>query len=190
MEVQGASVTDDYFKSLELQLRKSKTLAKLNEAVISAPFIDPRVPTYFGLGIIGFLIVNPDRMVELVSLTKNEMSRGIFRMSSRPLDKIKIPLDYSNNFVIKALRENHYMITSDWQYLFNPALSAQQARFVQAGGGIACSVVYPLSNIEPRRVLVFSFYEAIQRIGAEHHNFMGRYASLVQRIYLDFEKQK
>jgi hypothetical protein len=180
---------DDYFRELESQLRDCKKVMEWQRCVVDAPFSDPRMAALLGLGLVSLLMVNkPNRTIERIAFTENDISRNIIEMSDKPIEQLKIPLNYPTNFVAKAIRQNHYMITTDWQYLFNPKLSPDQARLIQAGGGIACSVIYPLPHIADKGALIFSFYETIARIGRDHHNFMTRYSSLVQRVFDDLPK--
>jgi hypothetical protein len=108
-------------------------------------------------------------------------------MSAIPFKEIRIPINYTGNFIARAIKEKHYMITSDWQYLFNPALTPEEAHFNQAGGGISCSVIYPLNNVLDGGAMIFSYYEPIERIGKEHHTFMSRYTLIVQKAFQNLE---
>lgn len=175
---------DDYYRSVDTILQASKSRHQLEQAIVNAPFSNLRVTGMLGLGIVVFLMVNKKtRTIDRISVSDNDLTQGTFQMSAKPFREIKIPLDYTKNFIAKAIQTRHYMITSDWQYLFIPSLTPEQARFNQAGGGIACSVVYPLPHINDGGAMIFSYYESIERIGKEHHNFMTRYTSLVQKAY-------
>jgi hypothetical protein len=172
--------SDEYFKLLDQELKKCKSRRQLENAIVNAPFIDRRTTTMLGLGIVVLLLVNKSAgTIDRIALANTDLARGTVEMSAKPFKEIKIPANDRLNFIARAIKERHYMITSDWQYLFIPALSPEEARFNQAGGGIACSVVYPLNNVLDGGALIFSYYETIERIGILHHNFMTRYASLV-----------
>jgi hypothetical protein len=182
---------DDYFRELERELASCKSMRQLEHAIVNSPFSNRRATAMLGLGIVVFLLVNKkDRTIERIAVSDNDLAAGTFQMSAKPFKEIKIPLGFTRNFIAKAIKERHYMITSDWEYLFIPALTAEQARFNQAGGGISCSVVYPLSNIADGGAMIFSYYESIDRIKKDHHNFMTRYAAIVQRAFTEIERTK
>ncbi|HET9850293.1 MAG TPA: hypothetical protein VFP35_01575 [Candidatus Saccharimonadales bacterium] len=184
MELQAALGGDDYYKQLEKVLAQPKSRHQWEELVVNAPFSNPKATALLGLGIVVLLLVNKKgRTIDRIAVANTEMTMGTFAMTAKPFREIKIPLGYHHNFIARAIKENHYMITSDWQYLFNPSLTPEQARFNQAGGGIACSVVYPLPHILDGGAMIFSYYEALGRISAGHHNFMTRYVSLVQKSF-------
>ncbi len=182
MDSQATFGGDEYFRQLEKLLSKAKTQRKLQEVIVNAPFHDRRTTTMLGLGIIVLLLVNKeDGTIDRVALANTELARGTTSISSKKFEEIRIPVGYTRNFIARAIREQHYMITSDWQYMFNPVLTAEEARFNQAGGGIACSVIYPLPHALDGAAMIFSYYEPIERIGKEHHNFMARYSSIAQQ---------
>jgi hypothetical protein len=184
MTFQAVGVGDEYYKMLEDVLATQKTQHQWQETVVNAPFRNRGVTGLLGLGIVVFLLVNrKTKTIDRITLTDNEMKAGAFSMTAVPFHQIKVPLGYTQNFISKAIREQNYMITSDWQYILNPVLSPEQARFNQAGSGIACSVIYPLPRILDGAAMIFSYYEPIDRIGKAHHNFMTRYISIAQRTF-------
>lgn len=182
MEMPTVSASDDYFSKLKNLLAAATTRPKLYEAVVNAPFHDPRRTTMLGLGITVLLLVNKrDRMIDRVALANTDMAAGTLEMSAKPFNEIRIPLGYRRNFIARAIIDKHYMITSDWQYIFNPVLTPEEARFNQAGGGIDCSVIYPLIGAGDGGAMIFSYYEGLDRITKEHHNFMSRYCIMVSK---------
>ena len=62
-----------------------------------------------------------------------------------------------------------------------PAMSAEAARFNQAGAGIGCSVVYPLVDVQDGAALIFSFYQSPTMLSKHHHDFMQNYANLADQ---------
>jgi hypothetical protein len=171
-------VNEDYYSGIKELLEEAKNDQQLFRAIVDAPFHDKTVTTMLGLGIVVLLLVDKkNKTIDRISISKNELTLGTFAMTSKPFHEIKIPLDNRENYIAIAIRSGHYMITSDWQYLFTPDLSPEDARFNQAGGGIACSAVYPLNGVRDGGALIFSFFEPIERISKEHHSFMKRYIS-------------
>lgn len=66
--------------------------------------------------------------------------------------------------------------------MFVPELTAEEARFNQAGAGIACSVIYPLiafGGNTPFGAMIFSYYEPRSSLAQQHHAFMKAYADTV-----------
>ncbi|MDB5161234.1 MAG: hypothetical protein JWO96_614 [Candidatus Saccharibacteria bacterium] len=184
MDFQAALGSDEYYKMLESVLGARRTQHQLEEAVVNAPFKDRRTTTLLGLGIVVLLLVNKkEGTIDRIALANTELAKGTVEMSAKPFKEIKIPINYTRNFIVRAIRDQHYMITSDWQYMFIPALTPEEARFNQAGGGIACSVIYPLNHVLDGGAMIFSYYEPIERIGKDHHNFMTRYTSMVQKAF-------
>jgi hypothetical protein len=157
--------------------------------IVEVPFIDVRVPALLGLGIIGLMLVNPNgKTLDRIAFTDNELTEGIFKMDVAKFKNMKIPLATKNNFITKAIRERHYTITSDWQYLFSPTLNAEQSRFIQSGAGISCSVTYPFNHAEVKGALIFNYFESIDRVTQAHHNFMTRYIAMVQKAYTNLHQ--
>jgi hypothetical protein len=168
-----------YLEELKGRLMAAKGRRELYQTIVDAPFNNRAMAGRLGLGITVLLLVNQvESTIDRVALARTELAQGTVDMSSKPFKDIKIPLNDRDNFIAIAIRRKHYMITSDWQFLFVPALTPQQARFNQAGGGIACSVIYPL-KIESGGAMIFSYYEPVERIGDSHHKFMRNYSNLV-----------
>lgn len=181
MEFPHIPVNADYYSGAEALLESAKDETALFQAVVEAPFHDRSVTTMFGLGIVVLLLVNPkSRTIDRIAVSNNEMTAGTFAMTSKPFHEIRIPLASRENYIAIAIRNRHYMITNDWHYLFTPELNKEDARFNQAGGGIACSAVYPLLGAR-NGALIFSFFESLDRIGPEHHKFMEKYAALAAK---------
>jgi hypothetical protein len=168
-----------YLEELKGRLMAAKGRRELYQTIVDAPFNNRAMAGRLGLGITVLLLVNQaDSTIDRVALARTELAQGTVDMSAKPFKDIKIPLNDRDNFIAIAIRRKHYMITSDWQFLFVPALTPQQARLNQAGGGIACSVIYPL-KIESGGAMIFSYYEPVERIGDSHHKFMRNYSNLV-----------
>jgi hypothetical protein len=118
-------------------------------------------------------------LLNSVAVSDTDLAKGAARMSVTPFAEIKIPLTYHGNFIAEAIRSERYQQTSDWQYLFAPELTPEEARLNQAGAGIACSFVYPLPYARAGGALVFSYYLPIDKIDREHREFMRTYSKLV-----------
>jgi hypothetical protein len=173
---------DVYFANLRELLNKAKGDQQLFETIVNAPFFDKRRITLLGLGIVVLLLVNKQtRTVDRIALSDTELAKGAVRMSVKPFKEIKIPLNYKGNFIAEAIRSERYQQTSDWQYLFAPDLTPEEARLNQAGAGIGCSFIYPLIDARHGGALIFSYYLALDKIEREHHDFMRNYSYLVAK---------
>lgn len=157
--------------------------AALFKAFVNTPFTDKLLTTKLALGIVVFLMVNKaEQTIDRIALSDTEMAKGAVEYSEKPFEEIKIPVGYPTNIIAQALESGQYKYTEDWQYMFNPALTPESARFNQAGAGIACSVVYPLTGRDGG-AMIFSYYQPLSAIGDDHHQFMGGYAALASKHF-------
>lgn len=178
-----SSVEDigEYCQKIAPLLDGKKSKPALHEAIVNAPFSDVSKIVSLDLGIVVLLLINKKtNMLDRVALADTEMASGAVAMSVKPFKEIKIPADYSDNILIKAIQSGKPQMTDDWQYLFIPDLTPKQARFNQAGAGIECSVAYPL-DIPDGGALIFSYYQPPSGITELHETFMKRYADIVSK---------
>lgn len=170
----------DYLENLKIALHNAKDGTQLLDVIVNAPFYDKAQTTRLGLGIVVLLLVNKTtQTIDRIALSRTEHADGAVNFSAKPFKEIKIPLDYGKNIIAKAVATGKHQVTDDWQYMFIPALTPQEARFNQAGAGIGCSVVYPLNDVKDGGGMIFSYYEPLESINSSHHDFMKAYAELV-----------
>lgn len=180
MALLAHSDDDAYYKELERLLADVRDKQELYQRAVDLPFENRTRATLLGLGITVLLLVNKQtRNIDRVALSDTELAAGAVRMSVLPFGDIKIPVNYRGNFIAEAIRSGRYQQTSDWQYLFAPALKPEEARLNQAGAGIGCSYVYPLNGVKSGGAMIFSYYQPLDKIGAEHRNFMHAYSKIV-----------
>jgi hypothetical protein len=164
------------------ELKKSLNTASpknLYQSIVDAPFIDRTMTARMGLGIVVLLLINhKENTIDRIALARTDLAKGTLDMTTKPFKEIKIPLNDRNNYIAIAIRRKHHMATSDWQYLFMPALSAEEARMNQAGGGIAGSIIYPLDDTGETGAMIFSYYEPLDRIEKYQYSFMSFYSRL------------
>jgi hypothetical protein len=171
---------DVYFALLRELLSSARNDKELFETIVDAPFSDRRRSALLGLGIIAFLLVDKStRTIKRVAISDTDLAKGAARMAIRPFKEIDIPINYKGNFIAEAIRSERYQQTSDWQYLFAPELSPEEARLNQAAAGISCSFVYPLVYARSGGALVFSYYLPVDKIETEHRDFMRTYSKMV-----------
>ena len=176
---------DKYFTldydTLQQELGKATTQQALYRAIVDSPFIFKVDMARLHLGIIVLLLVDKKTgMIDRVALSNTEMAKGTTDMSVKKFEDIKIPADHQDNYISRAIRTKKSQFTTDWQYLFTPALTPEEARFNQAGGGIACSSVYPFTD-GVEGALIYSYFQYPEQLGAEQRQFMKTYTGLVSR---------
>lgn len=180
MAMTKKSDIDEYLDALKEILDNAQNDKELFEAIVNAPFLNKRYTTQLGLGIVVLLLVNKaTQTIDRIALSKTEQAEGAQKYSVKPFREIKIPVRYQQNIIARTIETNESHITDDWQYMFVPELTSEEARFNQAGAGIGCSVVYPLPGARDGGAMIFSYYEPPESIRSEHRAFMAAYASLV-----------
>jgi hypothetical protein len=170
----------EYYAQIQRLILRAKTKDQLIQSIVDAPFHDKLHTTSLDLGIIVLVLVNPDtQIIERKSYSNTIPAIDAVKASPKKFHDIKIPLKNSENITAKAIRNNKPYKTSDWRYLFTPELGHEAARFKQAEAGMGCSYVYPLIGSASRGALIYSFYQTIDMIRAEHQAFMKNYADFV-----------
>lgn len=171
------------YTALKTKLSKASDTTEFYDAIVNMPFESKLQTTQLGLGIVVLLLANePNGTLDRIALSNNELASGAIQMSAKPFHEIRIPLDYDKNILIQAIRTKKHQQTNDWQYMFIPELTPQEARFNQAGAGIDCSVIYPLiceESAKPLGAMIFSYFEPLSNIGKQHHDFMQQYTEIV-----------
>jgi hypothetical protein len=169
-----------YYKQLQTILHDAPTKEHLLDAIVNAPFHELRKSMHLDLGIVVLLMVNSDDgTIDRIALSNTPAADGAVKMSEKPFADIKIPLNHKKNVIARAIASGEPQVTADWELLFVPALSAQAARFNQAGAGIESSQVYPLKDAGDGGALIFSFFQPARNIGPEHQIFMQSYSEMV-----------
>jgi len=169
----------EYFDTIQKLLSADQSDEHLFGAIVNAPFHNKLHTTTLDLGIVVLLMVNKKtKNIDRVALSDTEPARWAVKMTPVPFKEIRIPVDDPDNIIAKAIKSGKHQKTSDWKYLFTPALAPEAARFNQAGAGIACSYVYPLLDARDGGALIFSFYQPMETINIRHQHFMSSYADI------------
>jgi hypothetical protein len=156
--------------------------AELYQLIVNAPFSYRVATAHMFLGIIVLLFANPETgNIDRIALSETELAKNTTDVSYVPFNEIKIPLNHPENIIATTIRTRKPQDTTDWKFLFEPALSAEQARLNQASGGIAYSAVYPLTHIPKGGAIIFSYFQYMNNIGDLQHHFMHTYSELVSR---------
>lgn len=171
--------SEQYQAKLRDILSGAKNEHQLYERIVNAPFQDRHWTTLLGLGIVVLLLVNKKAgTIDRIALSDTDLAHSTVQISVKPFRAIKIPIGYKGNLIAEAIRSGRYQMTSDWQYLFAPALSPEESRLNQAGGGIGCSFIYPLKEAGDGGAMIFSYYVTPDKITDEHREFMYRYSRM------------
>lgn len=167
------------YDEMQNKLNAAADQETLFKAVVNLPF-DYKVPsTLLFLGVIVLLLVNKkDGTINRIAVTDNERADGAKKMSVKRFEDIKIPLNYKDNLIVEVIDANKPRGTADWQYLFNPVLTPEEARLNQAGASIGYSAVYPL-GVGDGGALIFSYFEYPEGIGQPQRDFMKKYSDMV-----------
>ena len=167
------------------KLESCRTQEQLFRAIVDAPFEYPIEAAELYLGIVVLLLVDKKSgLIDRVTLSDTELAKGTTDMSVKRFEDIRIPADYPDNLIAQVIRTGHSQGTADWQYLFAPALTPEEARLNQAAGAIAFSAVYPLSGANG--ALIFSYYQYPEKIGHRQQTFMKMYSGLVDKRLSEF----
>jgi len=165
---------------LQKKLDSASGADSLYEDIVNAPFSFKVETAFLFLGIIVLLRVNKTTgNIDRIALSRTEPAAGTVEISVKKFENIKIPLSDPKNIIALAIRTGEPQKTSDWEYLFTPALTGEQARLNQAGGAINYSCVYPLLSGN-KGALIFSYYQFDGgKSSDEQTKFMVSYSKLV-----------
>lgn len=177
-----AGADNAYLEALENILQSAKDDPSLFEAIVNAPFQDKAKSVLLNLGLIQMTLVNTKtNMVDRIALSDTEPAHGAVDISVLPFKAIHVPYDYQKNLIAKTIKTGKRHSTTDWQYLFIPALTPEEARFNQAGAGVACSFVHPLIGAGDGGALTYSFYQPIELVSDDTKTFMIEYTKLAAK---------
>lgn len=186
----NASMTSGITDSPSLNVDKLRPILEaasgsddqLFRSIVNAPFRLKVESAFLFLGIIVLLQVDKKTgMIDRVSLSNTELAKNTTEVSFVPFEEIKIPLSHPENIISRTIITDKPHDTTDWNYLFTPALSAEQARLNQASGGIAYSAVYPL-KARDGGAIIYSYFQYMHNIGDSQHEFMRAYSQLVDEL--------
>lgn len=181
----------EYYNTLEHLLSSMHSDRELFDMIVNAPFHNKLHTTNIDLGIVVLLLVNKeDRTIDRITFSDTEPARWAVKMTPVDFNEIKIPLEDKVNILPTAIKTNRPQKVADWKFIFSPVLSAEAARFNQAGAGIACSYVYPLANARDGGALIFSFYQPIENIQMKHLKFMEKYSQIASNALAAEKTQK
>lgn len=175
----SSQITDTQYSELKSSFPDTQDRNKLYRHIVNAPFSDKLLVTSIDLGIAVLLLADlKNNTLDRVALSDTELAQGAVKVSAKPFHDIKIPLNTERNIIVQSIKTGEYRITEDWQYLFTPALTSEEARLNQAGASIECSLVWPL-DIKNGGAMIFSFYQPQAYITEEHLSFARRYTEIV-----------
>jgi hypothetical protein len=172
-----------YFEELRGKLAATAKGAKKYLVIANAPFSNKLITAKLGLGLVAIVMLDKaTKKVNGMAISDTESELGAIKMTSERFEDMSIPLHDPENLVAKAIRNGHHQETNDWYYMFVPEFSPDQARFVQAGLGIASSVIYPVNGGKHGGAIVFSYFKPLKDIGKDQHSFMRSYVDLAASL--------
>ena len=153
---------------------------------------------YLDLGyrIIVLSLLDEDKKVlRRISLSQTAEAERALKASAVPFHDIEIPLDCSDNFMVKAIAQNKPYITHNWTDLFKPVLKPEQAFENQTASGIKTSIVYPVVvRDKPIGVLIFSMVKSENEMTDDEKNLILGFTEIVglavqnAKLYSSIEK--
>lgn len=168
------------YDELQKVLATVKTEGKLRHTIVNAPFAYKIETTLMSLGIIVLLLVDKKAgTINRIAISDNELADRTKHRSAKRFEEIRIPLGHPENIIAQAIATGEPQGTADWQYLFVPELSAQDARFNQIEGGIGYSAVYPLKGARDGGAMIFSYFQYPDKIRTAQEDFMQKYSAIV-----------
>lgn len=174
----GSDPQFDY-AALRKQLQDSTDDDQLFGQIVNAPFANPVQAAFIFLGIVVLLQVDVrTRCIERVALSDTDLARNTTEVSAVPFHDIAVPIDHYENIIAHAIASGEPSDTTDWKFLFEPAMTAEEARINQASAGIAYSAVYPL-KARDGGALIFSYFQYQHDIGIRQMEFMQQYSDIV-----------
>lgn len=163
-------------------LMHAKTEQDLYRAIVNSPFKAKSKGLPLGLGLVVMVLVNKKaNRVDRIALSDTEPAKGAVDYSVKAFDQINIPLDQTQNFLVKSIVSQQIHETEDWNDTFTPVLTAEEARFNQAGAGAGCTVIYPF-KARDGGAMSFSYVIPLKDINEAHHKFMSHYTELVEHF--------
>lgn len=172
----------EFLAELRNSLLSGKSLRDY-QAIVDAPFGDKLRSVQIDLGIMVFLLVNnKTKTIDRIALSNTELAHGAVKVSTKPFHEIKVPVGYSDNIIARAISSNQLQKTDDWQYLFVPDLTAEEARFNQASAGIGSSIVTPFTANNLSGALIFSLFQPLDNINETHFKFATSYTAVVEEV--------
>lgn len=179
-----SDISDEHqidLKKLEEILEVSMDDSELFRTIVNAPFEFKLETAFLFLGIIVLLQVDTETgTIDRIALSNTELAKNTTDVSFVEFSKIKIPIDYLDNILAKAISTKKPQDTTDWEQLFVPVMTGEQARINQASAGISYSAVYPLKSREGG-AMIFSYFQYSSNVGKAQHDFMEGYSQLVDK---------
>ena len=168
------------YDELKRVLAEAHTDQDLFKLIVNAPLAYKIETTLLSLGIIVLLLVNKKLgTIDRIAISENDLAKRTKRRSVKKFEEIRIPVGHPENIIAQAIATGKPQGTSDWQYLFVPELSAEDARFNQMEGGIGYSAVYPLQGARDGGALIFSYFQYPDKIHDPQEEFMATYSQIV-----------
>ena len=126
------------------------------------------------------LIDTQSNLLKRVALSTTQEASITQEVTPVPFEKIEIPLNASNNLLIKAIKTNKTQHTTYWPDIFKPALSNKEAIRNQKSSGIKTSMIYPITiKKKPIGALILSMKKNYTEVTEEEKKVIVAFANIV-----------
>ncbi len=134
-----------------------------------------------GYRIIVLALVNEEKgSLERVSISQTEQAKLALSASPIPFHDIKIPLNATDNFCIKAINTNTPQTTHNWKDILTPMYSEAEAHSIQELTGIKTSLVYPISyRSKSQGIMIFSLNKEEEEVTLEERDLIRSLTDIV-----------
>jgi signal transduction histidine kinase len=138
---------------------------------------------YLNLGyriIVLTLVDEEKKVLKRISLSNTAEAGKALAASPIPFHEIAIPLDATDNLLIKTLNEQKPHATNNWPELFTPILKPEEALNNQTAAGIKTSMIYPVVVKEKSiGVLIFSMIKDEKDVSEEEKELIRGFTDIV-----------
>ncbi|HSX47549.1 MAG TPA: hypothetical protein VLF63_02125 [Patescibacteria group bacterium] len=166
---------------LNNKLCAAKNDDQLFQLIVNVPFYQDKIQTSFiFLGIICLYLVDEKEKNHFKGVAHSKANFGFnhTQYSFTALNNLKFNLNDSQNITAKTIRLGRMGETTDWNELFTPAISTNQARDYQLKSGIEYSAIYPLKS-RGGGALIYGFFQNKSFINELQFDFMKKYTKFV-----------
>lgn len=123
----------------EIMMSSYENLMEVAQRVTDAVAFEIKL----GLGILA-LIDDKSGLLNRVAMSRTSRGNLAKQVLPFPYEQLSIPLNYSQNLMIKAIQEQKLQVTRNLHDVFVPVLDEKISRDIQVAVGVKTSLVYPV----------------------------------------------
>lgn len=126
------------------------------------------------------LVDEKKKVLQRISISQTDKAQQALLETPVPFHEITIPLHYSRNLLIKALREKKSQIATSWPDILMPAFTRADALRIQRRLGIQASLIYPvLVKNEATGALIFSMSKPPEKVTPDERDLIRSFSDIV-----------